>query len=541
MTSQRIDLSLPLTGAASLDNAVLHLHPADGVALARLPLAAGLSLDGGITVRHTIPVGHKVALRRHAVGEAVLRYGQVIGFATTAIEPGDHVHSHNLSLGHGPRERGTHRASGEAVQSVDPVPEGERRSFLGYRRLDGRVGTRNFLAIISSVNCSASVSRYIADRFRRHCAGDTDPLAGYPNVDGVIALTHKGGCGAHYGGAEVDLLQRTLAGFARHPNIAGYVLVGLGCEVNQIPDLVERQGLTAAGAGPQSLVIQEEGGLVETVEAGVRAVTELLPAADACRRETTSLSELVVALQCGGSDTWSGITANPALGRAVDRLVAQGGTAVLAETTEVYGAEHLLTHRAISPEVAEKLLARIRWWEQYTAMNGAEIDNNPTPGNKMGGLTTIYEKSLGAVAKSGSTPLMDVVEYAEPIRTHGFVHMDTPGFDPVSITGQVAGGCNLVVFTTGRGSVFGCRPAPTIKVATTTDLFDRMRNDMDIDAGRALQAATGNGGGYPAALDEIGQDIFELMIEVASGTRTRSERHGIGEEEFNPWILGATL
>jgi altronate hydrolase len=347
-------------------------------------------------------------------------------------------------------------------------------------------------------------------------------------VDGVIALTHKGGCGAHYGGAEVDLLQRTLAGFARHPNIAAYVLIGLGCEVNQIPDLVERQELH----GAPSLIIQDEGGLVETVEAGVRAVESLLPHANACRRGPAPLSALTVALQCGGSDAWSGITANPALGHAVDLLVAAGGTAVLGETPEIYGAEHLLTRRAISPRVAEKLVDRIEWWERYTAANGAEIDNNPTPGNKVGGLTTIYEKSLGAVAKSGTTPLTDVVGYAEPIVTHGLVHMDTPGFDPVSVTGQVAGGCNLVVFTTGRGSVFGCRPAPTIKVASNTALFEKMRNDMDVDAGTIIT-------GTPPA--EVGREIFELMVAVAAGEPTRSEEHGIGEEEFNPWILGATL
>lgn len=365
------------------------------------------------------------------------------------------------------------------------------------------------------------MSRYVADRFR------VSPSA-FPHVDGVIALTHKGGCGAHYGGAEVDLLQRTLAGFARHPNIAAYVLIGLGCEVNQVPDLVERQGLS----GAPSLIIQDEGGLVETVEAGVRAVQALLPAAEACRRRPVPASSLAVALQCGGSDAWSGITANPALGYAVDLLIAEGGTAVLGETPEIYGAEHLLTRRATSGGVAGKLLDRIAWWEHYTAQNGAEIDNNPTPGNKLGGLTTIYEKSLGAVAKSGTSPLVDVVEYAEQVHTHGLVHMDTPGFDPVSVTGQVAGGCNLVVFTTGRGSVFGCRPAPTIKVATTTPLYERMRNDMDVDAGRILT-------GTPLAT--VGHEIFELMLAVASGDVTRSERHGIGEEEFNPWILGATL
>lgn len=520
MATQKIQLVSPVSGRAALEHMAIQLHPEDDVAIARVPLAPRLVLDTGkgtITLRQVVPVGHKVALCVRAVGEPVHRYGQIIGFATAPIEPGDHVHTHNLAVGAFQRDY----AFGQNVRPVAYVPPEQRRTFEGYRRADGRAGTRNYVAIISSVNCSASVSRYVADRFRG------DALAAFPHVDGVIAVTHKGGCAQH-GNGGVDLLQRTLAGFARHPNVAGYVLIGLGCEVNQVPDLMERQGLQAAAA----LVIQEEGGLVETVDAGTQAISRLLPLANECRRETIPASELTVALQCGGSDAWSGITANPAVGRAVDLLVAQGGTAVLGETTEVYGGEHLLTRRAVSEGVGRKLIERIRWWEQYTAMNGAEIDNNPSPGNKLGGLTTIYEKSLGAIAKSGTTPMTDVIGYAEPVRTRGFVHMDTPGYDPVSVTGQVAGGCNLVVFTTGRGSVFGCRPAPTIKVATTTDLYTRMRNDMDINAGRVLEGAT---------IGEVGAEIFEMMLAVASGTPSRSERHGIGEEEFNPWILGATV
>lgn len=521
MPSQIIDLTPAVSGRVDFTDVAVRLHPDDDVAIAKSSLAPGLVLitqEGDIAVRQLIPIGHKVALVARDVGEPVHRYGQVIGFATTPIAPGAHVHSHNLAVGALEHDY----AFCQNVRPVSYVPDDERRTFQGYVRAGGKVGTRNYLAVISSVNCSASVSRYVAEQFRG------DALREFPNVDGVIALTHKGGCGAHYGGAEVDLLQRTLAGFARHENIAGYVLIGLGCEVNQIPDMVERQQLGEV----TSLVIQDEGGLVETVEAGTRAIAHMLPAANACRRQTVPASELIVALQCGGSDAWSGVTANPALGRAVDLLVEQGGTAVLGETTEVYGGEHLLTRRAVSEEVGRKLLERIEWWEQYTAMHGAEIDNNPSPGNKLGGLTTIYEKSLGAIAKSGTVPMTDVIGYAEPVMTRGFVHMDTPGYDPVSITGQVAGGCNLVVFTTGRGSVFGCRPAPTIKVATNTPVYTRMRNDMDVNAGRILEGASVN---------DIGAEIFELMLAVASGTPTHSERHGIGEEEFNPWILGATL
>lgn len=516
----------PMSAAREVDLAevAVHLHPADEVAVARVPLPPGLRLrtSGGVArVARLVPSGHKVALRAVAQGEAVHKYGQVIGFASAPIAPGDHVHSHNLGVG-----ALTHDyAIGVDARPVALAPPSERRAFMGFRRPDGRAGTRNYVAVISTVNCSASTVRAIADRFR-----GPDALRDYPTVDGVVGFTHKGGCGARYGSREIDLLQRTLAGVARHPNVAAYVLVGLGCEINQITDLVDAQGLE--GDRPPLLVIQDEGGLLETVEAGVAAVEALLPVAAACRREEIPASELVVALQCGGSDGWSGITANPALGRAADLIVWQGGTVALGETTEVYGAEHMLTRRASSPEVAGKLLERIRWWEEYTRRNGCEIDNNPSPGNKLGGLTTIYEKSLGAVAKGGSTPLNGVYEYAERITARGFVHVDSPGYDPISVTGQVASGCNIVVFTTGRGSVYGCKPAPSIKVATNSLLYQKMRNDMDVDAGRALDGAS---------LDEIGEEIFERILAVASGDRSKSERHGIGEEEFNPWIIGATL
>ncbi len=508
---------------ADLTEVAVHLHPTDEVAVARVPLAPGLRLrttEGVVRVGRLIPSGHKVALRPVAAADAVHKYGQVIGFASVPIAPGDHVHSHNLGVG-----ALTHDyAIGVDVRPVEYAPEAARRTFMGFRRSDGRAGTRNYVAVISTVNCSASTVRAIADRFRG------DALAEYPTVDGVIGLTHKGGCGARYGSREIDLLQRTLAGVARHPNVAAYVFVGLGCEINQIQDLVSAQGLEQDQ--PPLLVIQDEGGLQETVEAGVAAVKRLLPLAAAYRREEIPASELVVALQCGGSDGWSGVTANPALGRAADLLVRQGGTVALGETTEVYGAEHMLTRRAASPAVAERLLERIHWWEEYTRRNGCEIDNNPSPGNKLGGLTTIYEKSLGAVAKGGSTPLNGVYEYAERITARGFVHVDSPGYDPISVTGQVASGCTMVVFTTGRGSVFGCKPAPSIKVATNSALYQKMRNDMDVDGGRVLDGAT---------LDEVGEEIFARILAVASGEKSKSEHHGIGEEEFNPWIIGATL
>ena len=507
-------------GPLALDEVAVLLHAEDDVAIARLPILPGSSIEiGGRSwpVPRVVPSGHKLAIRSRAEGEPVRRYGQVIGFATMAIEPGEHVHSQNLAVG----ELTLDYAVGSEVRPAGPPAR--PRTFLGFRRADGRVGTRNYVAVLASVNCSPSAVRAIAEHFR-----GPGVLERYPNVDGVIALGTKGGCGAHYGSPYLAQLQRTLAGTVDHPNVGGYVLVSLGCEDNQPADLAE----TGSLGEPAVLTIQEQGGYRRTVEDGIRAVERILPAANEARREEVSAAELVVALQCGGSDSWSGVTANPALGLAADEVVRQGGTVVLAETTEVYGAEHLLTRRASSPEVAERLLERIRWWEQYTAMFGASIDNNPAPGNKVGGLTTIYEKSLGAVAKAGSTPLNGVFGYGERITARGFVHMDTPGYDPVSVTGQVAGGCNLVCFTTGRGSAFGYKPAPSLKIATNSELYRRQEEDMDVDAGRVL---TGTG------LEEVGIEIFERILSVASGERTKSELAGVGEEEFNPWILGAVL
>ena len=451
----------------------------------------------------------------------MFRYGQIIGFATRTIEPGDHVHVHNLAV----REFERDYAFCADYAPVELVPDEARRTFLGFRRPDGRVGTRNYVAVLATVNCSSSATAAVVEHFGRPGA-----LDGFPNVDGVIGFPHKGGCGAHIGSDAVHQLQRTLTGVVDHPNVAGYVILSLGCEVNQPDDMIEYAGL--ADDAPLVITIQDDGGFARTVERGIEAVEELLPLADRARREPVPASEIVLALQCGGSDGWSGVTANPGLGKACDQLVRQGGTVVLGETTEIYGAEHLLTRRARSPEVAERLVDMIRWWEEYTAWWGASIDNNPAPGNKAGGLTTIYEKSLGAAAKAGSTPLNQVVAYGERVTERGFVHMDTPGYDPVSVTGQVAGGCNVIAFTTGRGSAFGFKPAPSMKIATNCELYARQEPDMDLDAGRVLDGMS---------LDELGVEIFDEVIAVASGKRTKSELAGVGAEEFNPWILGATL
>ncbi|MFL5800374.1 MAG: UxaA family hydrolase [Roseiflexaceae bacterium] len=506
------------------DTPALRLHPEDDIAVALVPLAAGrqIRLDGqSLRLATAVNPGHKVALRAVAPGQPLRRYGQVIGFATRPIAPGDHVHTHNLAVGD---MRLDYQFSTD-VREVPYAPPAERRTFMGYRRPSGRAGTRNTIAIISTVNCGAHTVRTIAARAR------AELLPKFPNVTDIVGLAHKNGCATREGSSELGLLQRTLAGFARNPNVAGYLFIGLGCEVNQFESLMVSQQLNGFRLPPY-IGIQDAGGVAAAVEDGLKAVAALLQRADTYRRESLPVSELALALQCGGSDGFSGITANPALGYAVDLLVAQGGTAVLGETPEIYGAEHMLTRRATSRSVGEKLIERIHWWEDYTAREGFVIDNNPAPGNKAGGLTTIYEKSLGAVAKGGSMPLVAVYEYAEPVTASGFTFMDTPGYDPVGATGQVAGGCNLIAFTTGRGSCFGFKPAPSIKIVSNSATYERMRFDMDINAGRILEGVS---------IEEVGREIFEKLIAVASGEPSLSEAQGIGEEEFAPWILGATM
>jgi altronate hydrolase len=501
----------------------IRLSPADNVVVARADLLPNTVLaEERVTCRTHVPAGHKLATAPIAKGEPARKYNQIIGFATADIAAGEHVHTHNLAMGDFARD---YAFAAEARPSA-MVAEGERATFDGIVRADGRVATRNYLGILTSVNCSATAAKLIADRFRG------DALADFPNVDGVVALGHGTGCGMASEGEAMDLLRRTIAGYARHPNFAGVLILGLGCEANQIGGLMAAEQL-AAGKLLHPMTIQETGGTAKTVREGVARLREMLPEANQVRRQTVPARHLTLALQCGGSDGYSGITANPALGACVDLLVRHGGTAVLSETPEIYGAEHLLTRRAVTPEIGEKLIERIRWWEAYTAKTGGEMNNNPSPGNKAGGLTTILEKSLGAVAKGGTTNLVEVYRYAEAIAAQGFVFMDTPGYDPVSATGQVAGGANIICFTTGRGSVFGCKPAPSLKLATNTPLYRRMTDDMDINCGPIADGET--------SVQEIGQQIFDLVLATASGRKTKSEELGIGEEEFTPWQLGAVM
>jgi altronate hydrolase len=499
----------------------IRLHPNDDVVIARAQLVGGTTLiDERVTVAGLVPPGHKVATRTLRAGEPVKRYNQIIGFASRNIAAGEHIHLHNLEM----RSFDRDYAFGADAKPTQFVAE--PATFMGIVRPDGRVATRNYLGILSTVNCSATVARGIADTFTRQV------LAEFPNVDGVVALTHGSGCGMDSNGESMTVLRRTLAGYARHPNFAGVLVIGLGSESNQISSLFGAEHLQE---GPllRTFTIQDTGGTTKTIARGVALIREMLPHANEVSRQPVPASKLVIGLQCGGSDGYSGISANPALGAAVDTLVRHGGTAILSETPEIYGAEHLLTRRAVSRAVGEKLVARIKWWEEYTARNKGEMNNNPSPGNKAGGLTTILEKSLGAVAKGGTTNLVDVYEYAEPVTATGFVFMDTPGYDPVSATGQVAGGANMIVFTTGRGSAYGCAPSPSLKLSTNTPLWVKQEEDIDLNCGEIADGS--------ASVDTIGERLFQLILDTASGKKSKSEGHGYGQSEFVPWYLGAVM
>ena len=499
----------------------IRLHPDDDVVIARTQLVGGTLLaEENVTVSGLIPPGHKVATRAIPAGEPVKRYNQIIGFASRNIGAGEHVHLNNLEMGAFTRDY-AFGVDMKPTRYVDPPA-----TFMGIVRSDGRVATRNYIGLLSTVNCSATVVRGIADAFRG------DALAAFPGVDGVVALTHGSGCGMDTHGDGMKLLRRTLGGYARHVNFGGVLVVGLGCEANQISSLFGAENLQE---GPllRTFSIQDTGGTAKTIAHGIDIVREMLPHANTVKRQPVPASHITVGLQCGGSDGYSGITANPALGAAVDLLVRHGGTAILSETPEVYGAEHLLTRRAVSRAIGEKLIARIKWWEDYTTREKGEMNNNPSPGNKAGGLTTILEKSLGAVAKGGTTNLVDVYEYAEPVTAKGFVFMDTPGYDPVSATGQVAGGANMIVFTTGRGSAYGCAPSPSLKLSTNTALWVKQEEDIDLNCGEIVDGT--------ASVDEVGAQLFQLMLDTASGAKSKSEQHGYGQSEFVPWYVGAVM
>ncbi len=500
---------------------VIRLHPNDNVVVARVDVAIGTSVPSeNLSVRSQVPAGYKIASKKITAGEPILKYNVIVGFANTDIEPGSMVHSHNTEF----REFDRDYAYASEYKATELLPENQRATFQGIVREDGKVGTRNYIGILSTVNCSATVVKKIAEYFT------PERLAPYPNIDGVVAFAHSIGCGMEMTGEPMQLLRRTMAGYARHPNLAAALIIGLGCERNQLKGLLEQEGLQP-NSRLHTFIMQESGGTRKTIEAGIAAVQELLADANRFKRSTVSASHLMVGLQCGGSDGFSSITANPALGAAVDILARHGGTGILSETPEIYGVEHTLTRRAVSKEVGEKLIQRIRWWkDEYSVNRDVQINGKVSPGNQIGGLANIFEKSLGSSMKGGTGPLMNVYRYAEPVNSKGFVFMDTPGFDPVSATGQIAGGANLIAFTTGRGSMFGSKPAPCIKLATNTPMYQRLTEDMDINCGEILDGTI--------SVQEMGQKIFELFLRIASGEKSKSEELGLGDHEFVPWQIG---
>ncbi|CAN7616529.1 altronate dehydratase family protein [Variovorax sp. LjRoot84] len=508
------------TAAVAAPSPLIRLHENDNVLIARAPIALGQALpELGLRVRAQVPAGHKIAASRIAAGEKVRKYDTVIGAAMRDIEPGEHVHTHNLELVDFDRDPGFC----EDVRPVDYVPEAERATFMGIVRPDGSVATRNFVGLISSVNCSATVIKQIAAHFT------PERLAPYPNVDGVVAFAQTSGCGMSSPSEHFDVLRRTIAGYARHPNLAGVLIVGLGCERNQVADLVASQGLVP-GPHVRTFVMQDTGGTRATIAAGIAAIQSMLPAANDVKRQPVSAAHLKIGLECGGSDGFSGITANPALGAAMDILVRHGGTAILSETPEIHGVEFMLTRRAVSPAVGQKLLDRLAWWEEYTRGHNGQFNGVVGPGNQAGGLANIFEKSLGSAMKGGTTPLQAVYEYAETIDKSGFVFMDSPGYDPVASTGQIASGANLICFTTGRGSMFGSKPSPTIKLASNTAMFTRLEDDMDINCGLILDGELD--------VQQMGERIFQHILRAASGEPTKSELLGLGDHEFVPWHMG---
>lgn len=501
-------------------NMLIRLHPEDNVLIAKVQIGIGQELPGiGLKARAQVPAGHKISSRAISKGEVIRKYNTVIGLASRDIEAGDYVHTHNIQLVEFDRDPGF----GLDVKPVDYLPDNERATFQGYVREDGRVGTRNFIGLLSSVNCSATVINRIAAHFT------PERLKKYPNVDGVAAFAQTTGCGMSSPSPHFDLLRRTIAGYARHPNMAGVLIVGLGCERNQVNDLIESQQLKT-GRLLRTMVMQETGGTLATIEAGIRAVEEMLPIANQYKRQTVSASHISIGLQCGGSDGFSGITANPALGSAMDILVKHGGTAILSETPEIHGVEYMLTRRAVSEKIGQKLLDQLSWWAEYTRGHNGQFNGVVGPGNQAGGLANIFEKSLGSAMKGGTTPLQGVYDYAEPIDKKGFVFMDSPGYDPVSATGQIASGANLICFTTGRGSMFGSKPAPTVKLASNSVMYKKLESDMDINCGLILDD--------DVSVDEMGQKIFDSILQYASGQKTKSELLGLGDYEFVPWHLG---
>jgi altronate hydrolase len=503
----------------NLMNNLIVLNQNDNVGVSQFIIPEKTKIVGqDISTIDPIPFGHKVCLKSINKGDPVIKYDQIIGFASKDISAGEHVHSHNL-------EFKEFKRNFKVTNKKNIIEEKADTFFNGILRDNGDVATRNYIGIVSTVNCSATVTKMIVEKIKY-----SNILKDYPNIDGIVPITHSTGCGMNTVSEGMQIFQRTIDGFKNHPNFSHVFVIGLGCECAQVSLFDES---LKKHNRIHFLTIQDEGGTKKIVEKVFSQIKNLLSEANTINRTSQPVSHLTLALQCGGSDGYSGITANPALGVAADLLVKKGGSSILSETPEIYGAEHLLINRANSQVTADKLIKRIEWWRHYTSINNSTMDNNPAPGNKKGGLTTILEKSLGAVAKGGNSILQDVLNYAEPLKNKGFNFMDSPGYDPVSVTGQVASGANVICFTTGRGSCFGCKPVPSLKLSTNTTMYEKMSEDMDINCGSIAEGKEN--------IEEVGQNIFKLVINTASGNKSKSEINGYGDEEFNPWQVGVVM
>ena len=496
---------------------IIKLNEKDNIGVAPMPIPENTEINLGVLTKDAIPFGHKISLADIKKGSFIYKYGQIIGTASNDILCGQHVHSHNLIFSEFDRKY--------EIKSKNKFNlENNNLFFKGYKRENGKAGTRNYIGLISTVNCSATVVKKIAENINIHLLKNN-----FANIDGAVCLKHSSGCGMNTSGHGMQVFNRTIEGFKHHPNFGKVFVIGLGCECAQISLYQNDSNKDKV----EYLNIQDEGGTREIINNVTKKIINDLEDINSITRNNIPVSELTVALQCGGSDSYSGITANPALGFASDLLIKNGGSTILAETPEIYGAEHLLIERAKKKEIVDKLIKQIEWWKHYTLINNGSLDNNPSPGNKKSGLTTILEKSLGAVAKSGTSTMMAVLDYSEKISSKGFNFMDSPGYDPVSVTGQVASGSNVICFTTGRGSCFGFKPSPSIKIASNTNMFNKLEEDMDINAGKIMDGESN--------IEEVGNQIFHKIIAVASGEQTKSELNGYGDDEFNPWVIGATM
>ena len=495
----------------------IRMHAADDVAIVVNDggVPAGTVFEDGLTVREAVPQGHKVALADLPAGSAVRRYNVVIGRTTRDVPAGSWVHERLLQM---PQARSL---DGLPVSTVRPAPQPalEGYTFEGYRNPDGSVGTRNLLAITQTVQCVAGVVDIAVRRIREEL------LPQYPNVDGVVALEHGYGCGVAIDAPDAVIPIRTLRNISLNPNFGGEVMVvSLGCEKLQ-PDRLLPPGSIpitderGADAGPDTVCLQDEAhvGFMSMVEGIMDTARTHLTRLNQRRRETVPASELVVGVQCGGSDAFSGVTANPAVGFCTDLLVRAGATVLFSEVTEVRDAIDQLTARATTPEVAQALVAEMAWYDAYLERGGADRSANTTPGNKKGGLSNIVEKAMGSIVKSGSAPISGVVKPGEKATQKGLLYAATPASDFICGTLQLAAGMNLHVFTTGRGTPYGLAACPVVKVATRSDLARRWHDLMDINAGRIADGQ--------ATIEDLGWEMFRYLLEVASGRKRTWAEH----------------